>query len=456
MSRGTVLVVDDDAPMRRLLVIRLESAGFEVNAAASGSEALRMLTRQLADVIVSDLRMEDGDGLTLLSDIQSCHPGLPLVMVTAHGTIPDAVTATEGGAFAFLTKPVEPAALVEHVSRAISGSGRIDRASQRTPFATRNPAVQAIVAQAIRVARTKSSILICGPSGSGKEVLARTIHEHSGRTGEFVAVNCTAIPEALLESELFGHRKGAFTGASRDFAGLLSRACHGTVLLDEIGDMPATLQSKLLRVLQENVVRPVGGDRDQPIDVRILSATHRDLASEIAAGRFREDLYYRLNVIKLELPPLSSRPEDIPLLVAQQLNHLASQVEREPKRLSADGLELLTTASWPGNVRQLFNVVEHCVGLAAGRVISSELVRQALGDVAQSVLPLTQAREDFTRGYLNQVLELSKGNVSRAARIAKRNRTDFYKLLARHGVDAADFQPKQVSPNDDGASDTPR
>ncbi|MBV8063372.1 MAG: sigma 54-interacting transcriptional regulator, partial [Nevskia sp.] len=280
-------------------------------------------------------------------------------------------------------------------------------------------------------------------SGTGKELLARALHAGSPRVARpFVAINCAAVPAELLESELFGHRRGAFTGAHADHPGLFRAADGGTVFLDEIGDMPPELQVKLLRVLQEREVRPVGETRTVPVDVRVLSATHRDLDAAIAAGSFREDLYYRLNVVSLHLPTLEQRREDIPLLVTAQLAQLAAA--GAPRRsYSAEAMALLVSAPWPGNIRQLFNVVERSVALAPSRCIGAAQLRRLLGDQPVALPSLDEARSDFTRGYLRQLLEMSGGNISRAARLAGRNRTDFYKLMSRHGIDPAEFKKSE-------------
>ena len=296
-----------------------------------------------------------------------------------------------------------------------------------------------VLDDARRVAATDSSVLIQGASGTGKEVLAQAIHNASSRCKKpFIAINCGAIPADLLESELFGHTKGSFTGATRDHTGLFQSAEGGTVFLDEIGDMPMELQVKLLRVLQERQIRPVGSARSIDVDVRVLSATHQDLNQAIADGRFREDLLYRLNVVTLHLPPLDERREDIPLLA----DHLLVKLTRNTRRkvLAPEALEWLVGADWPGNIRQLSNVLERCVALAPGRVIDAELVRRALGQAAHRITPLAEARDEFVRDYLVKLLKIAGGNVSQAARMAERNRTEFYKLLARHDVDPGDFK----------------
>ncbi|AXQ31586.1 response regulator [Solimonas sp. K1W22B-7] len=435
MAERPILLVDDDTRLLRLLALRLESEGYAVAVASSAPEAMQRLGEVRPQFVLADLRLPDTDGIALLTRIQSHSPGLPVAILTAHGDIPDAVRATQAGAVDFLTKPVDRDRLLACI-RSHLGEGLPPRADWRAGVITRSPIMEALLDDAGRVARMDSAVLLTGASGSGKEVLARAIHLASRRSVRpFVAINCTAVPADLLESELFGHRRGAFTGAQSDHPGLFRAAEGGTVFLDEIGDMPLALQAKLLRVLQEREVRPVGETRTVPVDVRVLSATHADLDARVADGRFREDLFYRLNVVRLQLPPLEQRREDIPLLVQHRLAQLAEA--GAPRRLySAEALEALVTAPWPGNVRQLFNAVERNVALAPGRIIGAALVRASLGERTAGLASFDEARAEFTRNYLRQMLELAGGNISRAARLAGRNRTDFYKLLSRYGVEA--------------------
>ncbi|MDT0617969.1 sigma 54-interacting transcriptional regulator [Salinisphaera sp. P385] len=447
-ATGRILLVDDDPGLRRLLSLRLESEGHEVVTAESAREALSRLTGFAADLVITDLRMAGMDGMALLGEIGRERPGLPVIVLTAHGTIPEAVTATQQGALDFLTKPVDRAALAERIQHAL-GAGRTNH-DQSDGWAarviTRSPEMHSLLGEARMVAESDAAVLINGASGTGKELLARSIHDASPRAGKpFVAINCGAMPEALLESELFGHEKGAFTDAKSAKPGLIRDAHGGSLLLDEIGDMPASLQVKLLRALQEGEVRPVGGSQSVAVDIRVISATHRNLREAIAAGDFREDLYYRLNVVTLTLPPLAQRREDIPLLVDHFLKQLTEDKGRPPKVYAPDAMELLTGADWPGNIRQLRNMVEHNVALTRARVIGADQVRQALvrdgGTVPGEVMPpLKQARESFTRHYLIRLLQITGGNVSRSARLARRNRTEFYKLLGRHGIDPAEFK----------------
>jgi two-component system response regulator GlrR len=439
--KARILVVDDDPGLLRLLTIRLRAENYDVEAVENGVQALAAASRFRPDLVISDLRMDQLDGIGLLKELQNRWPGLKVIMLTAHGTIPDAVQATQMGAFGFLTKPVEKQELLAQVQKALKISGFLDSAEDwRADVITRSPLMEEKLAQAHMVAGTEARVLITGESGTGKELLARAIHKASPRRSKpFVVINCSAMAENLLESELFGHARGAFPGAARENQGLFQAADGGTLLLDEIGDMPMRLQVKLLRVLQENAIRPLGVAEPIPVNVRVISATHRDLQQLLAGGQFREDLYYRLNVVHIDLPPLRKRREDIPLLVA----HFLAEIARESgarKIYAPEAVELLATTDWPGNIRQLYNVVRQNCALASTPIIPAELVQQALGG-AQGKLPsFDEAREEFTRSYLSQILQITGGNVSQAARLAKRNRTDFYKLLGRHQLVPDDFK----------------
>ena len=302
--------------------------------------------------------------------------------------------------------------------------------------------MEAVLAKARLVAGSDASVMIFGESGSGKEMLARAIHKASARAGQpFVAVNCGAIPEQLLESELFGHVKGAFTGAAGDYKGLFQAAGHGTVFLDEIGDMPLPLQVKLLRVLQEREVRPIGSTQSVKVDVRIISATHRNLEDAIKATTFREDLYYRLHVVALSLPPLSQRREDIPVLANHFLKTLAARYGKPLNGFAQDAMEVLVRHTWPGNVRELYNVVEQAVALATTPIITPGLLESAIRGEMGDLSSFESARFEFERDYLAKLLKITNGNVTQAARLAKRNRTEFYKLLQRHHLNPSMFKP---------------
>lgn len=449
-----ILVIDDDHDILKLLSMRLRARGFRVTAAGSAEEGLARITVDPPRLVVSDIRLPGRDGLSLFEELRSTRPTLPVILLTAHGTIPDAVDATSKGVFGYLTKPFDSQILLEKIDQALqlsapsqsvdSGfSGKVASPDEKwlAGVIFRSSRMAELMAEARMVAASDASVLIRGESGSGKEVLARAIHRASSRAqGPFVAINCGAIPEPLLESELFGHVKGAFTGAASNRIGLIQAANGGTLFLDEIGDMPLALQVKLLRVLQERVVLPVGATKTEAVDVRLLSATHRDLDAAMAQGQFREDLYYRLDVVSLTLPRLDERREDIPLLAAHFALLLAAKYKKPISGFSPDALEALATAAWPGNVRQLYNVVEQSCALTSTPLISLSLVQRALRVPLLEALRYADAKQRFERNYLVQLLKLTDGNVADAARIADRNRTEFYRLLQKYDLTPAMFR----------------
>jgi two-component system response regulator GlrR len=442
-----ILLVDDDPDLLKLLSMRLTGSGYRVTAVESAEKALAQVAIERPHLLLSDVQLPGQDGLALFDAVRTRHPSLPVILLTAHGTIPDAVQATSRGVYTYLTKPFDGKALLEVIAQALSLSATAANDSGQPQEAWREAIVSRanvmaeLLAEAKLVAGSDASVLIRGESGSGKEVLAQAIHKASARAARpFVAVNCGAIPESLLESELFGHIKGAFTGAVANHPGLFQAAQGGTLFLDEIGDMPLPLQVKLLRVLQERVVRPVGATQPVPVDVRIMSATHRDLEAAMAQGQFREDLFYRLNVVSLSLPTLAERREDIPLLAQHFLGKLAIKYNKRINAFAPDAMKALATASWPGNVRQLHNVVEQVCALTTTPIIPLALVQRALRAPSVEVLTLSEARLRFERDYLVGLLKLTDGSVADAANLAGRNRTEFYRLMQRHGLTPGVFR----------------
>ncbi len=438
--RPRILLVDDDPDLLKLLSMRLSASGYRVITATSAEAALDLLDVEHPQVVVSDVRLPAQDGLALFDAIRRRHPSLPVILLTAHGTIPDAIEATTKGVFAYLTKPYEAKALLEKVEQAIAMGGHVESVrpqddAWRAEIISRSHRMEDLLREARMVALSDASVLLLGDSGTGKELLARAIHRASARASKpFVAVNCGAIPEALLESELFGHVKGAFTDAVAHHKGLFQAADGGTLFLDEIGDMPLPLQVKLLRVLQERAVRPVGSSQSVHVDVRIVSATHRDLEEAMRLGQFREDLFYRLHVVTLHLPTLAERREDIPLLANHFLMQLARKYQRRIAGFSPEAMKALTSASWPGNVRQLYNVVEQVCALSPTPLIPFSLVQRALRIPSVEVLSFAEAKQRFERQYLVSLLRMTDGHVADAARLAQRNRTEFYRLLQKHDL----------------------
>lgn len=448
-----VLVVDDDPSLLRLISIRLSAAGYHVHAAENGKQALNIIDSHAIQLVISDLRMEGMDGMALFEKIRALQPSLPVIIMTAHGTIPDAIHATKQGVFSFLTKPFESQELLETAKQAIHLHPHTDPLTQddktqewRQSIISRSAVMASLLQQAKQVAQSDFSVLIHSESGTGKELLAQAIHLASDRKdNSFTAINCAAIPEQLLESELFGHKKGAFTGAEQNHIGLFEASHGGTLFLDEVGDMPMNFQVKLLRALQEKEIRPVGSTSSVSVDVRIIAATHQNLQQAIVNNEFREDLYYRLNVVELALPPLSERREDIPLLANHFLNKSKNSTKREINGFTKEAMEVLISAPWPGNIRQLQNVIEHSVALATEPLITDTLIRNALRDRTSQLPSFQEAREHFERDYLSKLLKITAGNVSQAARIAQRNRTEFYKLLKKHHLDAEQYRQDEAS-----------
>jgi two-component system response regulator GlrR len=442
--RRQLLLVDDDQSLLKLLSIRLEAEGFSVHTAESAEQAIQVLRNEAIELMITDLRMEGPSGLELFEQARHFYPGLPVIIMSAQGTIPEAVTATQMGVFEFLTKPLDKNQLLCTIEGALqqSGASQVELLEEwREHIVTRSPAMEHILNQVKQVANSDVSILITGASGTGKELLAQALHQaREDQQGPLVAINCGALPEQLLESELFGHVKGSFTGAVSNHIGLFRSADGGTLFLDEIGDMPLALQVKLLRALQERCIRPIGATTSEPVNLRIISATNRDLEMDMREGRFREDLFYRLNVVNFDLPSLAERVEDIPLLANHFLRETGAYQMGNVTSFAPGATEILIHASWPGNVRQLQNVVQRTAALSTTPVIPESLVREALA-VEDHYLPsLTQARQLFEHDYLVKVLQLTSGSVSDAALLAQRNRTDFYKLLKRHKISPERFK----------------
>ena len=423
-----ILVVDNDREMVNLLQAHLTGHGWAVAGAASGADALAALEREDYDVVLTDLVMDGVDGLALLRAAQQREPAPRVVLMTAFGSLETAIEAIRHGAYDYLTKPfkLEQAALT--VRRAIDDrrlreeNRRLKQAvEQRFGFDSiigRSPALRRVFEQVRAVAESDAAVLLIGESGTGKELVARAIHHNSARRdGPFVAVNCAAIPETLLESELFGHEKGAFTGADRKRRGLFAEASGGTIFLDEIGDIALSLQAKLLRVLQDKAVRPVGGSQEVQLDLRVVSATNRDLAARVAEGQFREDLYYRLAVIPVRLPSLRERPEDIPLLAAHFLKRAAASLRKPLESYDDEAMDWLLQHRWPGNVRELENVVERAATLARGPRVTLADLHTEFATPASGGGATRPTLAELEANYIQRVLEETRGDKVTAARI---------------------------------------
>ena len=443
-----LLVVDDEQDMLALLESILEKGGYDVKTVLSGEEALTEMQDNMPNLVITDLFMGEGmNGMQLMENIHKNSPLLPVIILSGQAQIRDAVQATHMGSAAFLTKPIGKEKLLEQVGQILntSASGKRNKDFSDTIIYKSN-VMEELVDLAVAVAATSVTVFISGETGTGKEVFAKAIHDSGERRNKpFIGVNCGAIPEQLLESELFGHEKGAFTGAANKHDGLFQAASGGTIFLDEIGDMPLSLQVKLLRVLQDMEVRPVGATKNIPVDVRVISASHRNLEAMVEAGDFRADLYYRLKVVTLAIPKLSDRYEDIPLLADHFLEQFAQANNTRKKKLSPEALNYLMSTDWPGNIRQLNNVIELCATLSKTKNIALSLVKSGLQDRSPQMKTLKEAKSEFEKNYLIRVLKMSAGHVANAAKIAGRNRTEFYKLLGAHSIEPGKFRKKDKS-----------
>ena len=448
MAEEHVLVVDDDPGLLTLMQARLEAAGYGATLVETGEEALAWAQEHAYDLAIIDLKMADVDGMTLLQELLRLHPHLPVIILTAHGTISGAVEATKIGAYDYLTKPFNAKDLLHRIDKALEVrrlKGEVARlrtlVHERYHFehiVASSAQMQQVLHQVTQIAVTDSIVCLYGESGTGKELIAKTIHTASHRAqGPFVAVNCGAIPEGLLENELFGHVKGAYTGADQVHSGLLQHADRGTLLLDEIAELPQALQVKFLRVLQDHEFYPLGAGRPAKVDIRVITATNKDLWQAVREGKFREDLYYRIHVIPIFLPALRERPDDIPLLAHAFLQRFNEQMHKAIQGFAPEALQRLMLYEWPGNVRELGNVIERAVVLAPDVLITADLLllgRTLPEPSSRDFVPLKDAQDALERTYLLQVLTATRGNVSRAAALSGKYRGDFYKLLHKHGL----------------------
>lgn len=445
MDKEQILVVDDDEGLLHLLKMRLSAEGFAVTSCTTGHEALVEAKKKMFDLAITDLRLRGEDGLDVTEELLRIHPQLPVIILTAHGSIPNAVEAMQRGAFGYLTKPFDDKELKATIEKALSQQ-RMSKEIQRLKslvkelyglgnVVARSPAMQRLFQQIAQVADSDATILLFGETGTGKEVMARVAHTNSRRSkGPFVALNCAAIPEALFESELFGHVRGAFTSAHGAKKGLFQSANGGTIFLDEIGEMPLSMQVKLLRAVQEREVREVGSELSTKIDVRIIAATNKDLGEAVKNGSFRNDLYYRISVVPLFIPPLRDRRDDIPLLAQHFLKISNQRANKDVRGFTPTALHRLMVNPWPGNVRELENAIEKAVVMTRQDMITPDLLPSVGVSPDTPLKPLTEAKEEFERTYLKNVLQLTGGNISRAAQFAGRYRADFYKMLRKYGL----------------------
>jgi two-component system response regulator GlrR len=446
-----ILVVDDDEKILQVIRLRLESGEYRVTTARDTDTALELIRKNRFDLSLIDLKLKNASGIELMRQIKSIHKTMPVIILTAYGTISTAVEAMQKGAYHYLTKPFDGRELLMQVEKCLKEqalSREIDRLRKlvKGTYAFENiigqsPQMKNVLEQVAHAADTDSNVYIEGRSGTGKELIAKTLHlSSSRRNGPFIAVNCSAIPETLLESELFGHVKGAFTGAHQDQKGLLAAAHTGTFFFDEISEMPLSMQVKLLRVLEEREFFPLGGQKTTRIDIRFIAASSKNLSEEVNHGRFREDLFYRIHVIPVLLPSLSERKEDIPLLAKHFLKKFNAEMSKSIGGISPEAMQKLMSYSWPGNVRELENTIECAVAFTDKPLITKDFVLRDMPLDKAPFEPWKNAKEEFEKQYLVQLLEITSGNISEAARLSGKYRADLYTLLRKYAIDPSDYR----------------
>ena len=446
-----ILVVDDDPSILKVIRMRLEAQGYKVTTATGAQKAIDLAAVNTFDVALLDLKLNGHDGIELMEKLRQINPKMQVIILTAYGTIKSAVAAMKKGAFSYLTKPFDHEELLLQTQNCLERS-RLTKevknlkkiVKQRYGFEniiTKSEKMEKVLDQVAQAAESDANVYIEGESGTGKELIARTLHLASSRkAGPFVAINCAAIPESLLESELFGYQKGAFTDATRYKKGLFMQANRGTFFLDEISEMALSMQVKFLRVLQEKEFYPVGAQETVRVDTRFVASSNKTLETEVQKGRFREDLFYRIHVIAIQLPPLRWRKDDIPLLANYFLNKYARETQKEITGFTPSALQKLMLHDWPGNVRELENTVECAVALATQNVISETSILPDKDAAKGGLQSLKDAKQNFEKNYLIQLIELTGGNVSQAAKLAGKYRADLYDLLKKYGIKAADYR----------------
>jgi two-component system response regulator GlrR len=467
MAAGKILVVDDDDNLLELAKTNLIAADYKVATTHKAEDAIGALKDDVFDLSIVDLRLSDYDGMSLMEQLHAINPEMPVIILTGYGSIESAVEAIKKGAYTYITKPFDSQDLLFQIGRALENrrlnlevkrlKGLLKERYDFDNIVARSDKMQRVLEAVSRIAKTDSTVYIHGESGTGKEVTAKAIHLASDRKDQpFVAINCAAIPEPLLESELFGHEKGSFTGAVRSTKGLFTQAHKGTIFLDELGDMPLSIQAKLLRALEERQFYPVGSEKAIQVDVRVIVATKTNLEEAVKNGLFREDLFYRIHVIPIRIPPLRERKDDIPHLVDHFLKKICVPMKKDVKGISPQAMRKLMLHEWPGNVRELENTLEYAVAMTHQDIIpeslilptdtstrgagnDADLVTRLLPD-PESAASLKAARAEFERVYLIRLLELCGGSAARAAQVAGKYRADFYDLLKKHGIKIQDFK----------------
>jgi two-component system response regulator GlrR len=449
-----ILLVDDDSSVLEVIKLRMEFEEFQVHASKKYEDAVNSASKEVFDLALVDLKLYGKSGIDLMEELHRIHPDMPVIILTGYGSVNSAVDAMKRGACTYLTKPFDFEELFLHVRSCLEKtelSKEVNRlkdiVGERFSFSNiigKSEKMQKVMTQVVQAADSDSIIYISGESGTGKELIAKSLHLESPRKdGPFVAINCAAIPDTLLESELFGHERGAFTGAEKRKEGLFAKAHGGTFFLDEISEMPSNMQAKLLRVLEDRKIFPLGGaGKSIKFDARILAASNKNLAQEVQKGNFREDLFYRIHVISIALPPLRDRKEDITLLAKHFLAKHSEAMGKKIKGFTAGALQKLFSYDWPGNIRELENAIESAVAFSDRNKIEEDIILPGRADTPTEFQTLKDAKKDFESQYLRQLIEFSGGNVTRAAKLAGKYRADLYELLKKYHLDPADFRKK--------------
>jgi two-component system response regulator GlrR len=448
-----ILVVDDDRNILQVIRMRLVSSGYYVASVTDPESALKMAEKEPFDLALIDLKLNGRDGIQLMESMHHINPHMPVIILTAHGTIKSAVHAMKKGAYSYLTKPFDGHELLQQINNCLE-KNRLSKEVKRLrelveqtygfdKIIGNSDKIKRVLAQVAQAAATDSNVYIEGESGTGKELIAKSLHIASNRKdGPFIAVNCSAIPESLMESEMFGYEKGAFTGADRNKKGLFIQADSGTFFLDEISEMHSSMQVKMLRALEEKEFYPVGATKTVKVDCRIIAASNKNLEKEIEKGNFREDLFYRIHVIPIKLPPLSERKEDIPILARYFLQKISREMGKEIEEFSTDAMQKLISYPWPGNIRELENTIECAVAMTKRNIITEDLILQTQNINAEGLKSFKYAKENFEKNYLIQLFELTRGNVSKAAELAGKYRADIYELIKKYNLKLTDFRNK--------------
>ncbi len=448
-----ILVLDDEKNLLKVIKMRLEANGYQAATALRAEAAVEIAKKEEIDLALLDLKLAEKNGIEVMEELHEISPEMPIIILTAYGTIKSAVEAMKRGAYSYLTKPFDYRDLLLQIKNGLEKS-RLSRevlrlrnmVEGRYGFQNvigKSEKMKKVLARVRQAAESESSVYIEGESGTGKGLIAKTLHFASPRgDGPFVVINCATIPENLLESELFGYEKGAFTGATRRKKGLFLQAHKGTIFLDEISEMPLFMQAKLLRVLEEKEFYPLGGEKPVKVDTRLMAASNKNMKEEVKKGHFREDLFYRIYVIPIELPPLRERKEDIPLLAEHCLRRITKDNNKEIKGFSRGVLQKLMLYSWPGNVRELENTIECAVAMTTRDVVTEDLILPTQTTEGDRLRPLGEAKKGFERNYIIQLMELTQGNISRAAKLAGKYRADFYSLLKKYDLNPEDFRKR--------------